>query len=293
LLRLVLLLLTCSIPATSIDPELARLINALQRAECSVSPDPVARDGTLADLRRAAALNGLLPDGRLVAIDHDWYTPDQVLNRVDGWLPLIACVAREANIPPALLAGTLAAEIDLDYHLADAVFDSIVRSPFGEIAAHVEIGVGYAGIHWSGLRRALPRLGPRLLTSRFLKVYRHLIRSRSDAGLTRLATRYIVLDIANAAVMVRAYAELRLPGHHLTATTPLTTTDMAMIWTAYRGGVTGTPMDIRSDHRWSLIRFQRESNVAVMGDSLIAQPYYAYYAERFASVAVPRISNCC
>lgn len=282
--RLFVLLVICSIPATGSDFEVMRLLNAAPWSECGTPFTAVARDGTLAELRRADALNALIPDRRLRAINHTWYTRDQVFDRVDGWLPIIDCIAREADIPPALLAGTLAVEIDLDYHLTDAVMDNLIRSPMGDIAAQVEIGVGYAGIHWSGLRRSVAWLGPRLSGSAFFRLYRRLIMSRTDAVLTRLATRYVVLDIANAAVMLRAYAELKLPGRRLSHTTLLTDAQMALIWTAYRGGISSTPVDTRNDHRWSLIRFQHESSVTIMGDSLIAQPYYAYFRERMDSV---------
>jgi hypothetical protein len=274
--RYVILLLICSIPSAGSDPRLVKLLSLLQRSGC-VTLHPVDLRGTRTDIQHAHALNALLTDSRRRAIDHDYLSNDQVLARIDAELPLIGCIAGDAHIPPELLAGVLALELDLDYHLTDTVGDLLVMSPLGEGFANIDIGAGYSQVHIKRLKAAIQMLKP--TDSPFLSAYRDLITSASTVDLTIFATRYRALDIANAALMLRYYTSLRIGNH----SQPLSLDDMAIIWSAYRGGVIGTTVDPDANHRWALVNYQHVTDPNLMGDTIIAQPYLRYFRLRFSS----------
>ena len=259
---------------TASDPDAERLRAELPAAGCATLAAPVDHGRVLEELRHAYEWNRLLAGSPLRAIDHDYFSSEEVLARVDGWLPLIACLAREFDEPPELLAGIVALELDLDYHLTDAVIDSLLRSPWGSFFGRVEVGAGYAGVHFGHLRPALATLGEQFSTSPFYRDYYRLIMTRSNADLTLLATRNTFIDLADAAMMARYYARLRL-GQRPWAS--MTIDDMAFIWSAYRGGVVGSAADPRADSRWSLDYLQKADNPHVFGDTIIALPYFSYY----------------
>ncbi len=270
---LALIIAVYLVPAAS-DPDAERLRTELPAAGCARPAAPADHGRVLEELRHAYQWNRLLAGSPLMAIDHDYFGGEEVLARVDGWLPLIACIAREFDEPPALLAGIVALELDLDYHLTDAVIDSLLRSPWGWLFGRVEIGAGYAGVHFGHLRPALATLGQQFSTSPFYQGYYRLIMTRTNADLTLLATRYPFIDLADAAMMARYYARLRL-GQRPWAS--MTIDDMAFIWSAYRGGVVGMAADPRPDSRWSLDYLQKADNPHVFGDTIIALPYFSYY----------------
>ncbi len=275
---MVFLVVWCSSPQR--DPDAERLLAALPVAGCATGLASVDHAGVIEELTLAYEWNRLLADSRLAAVDHRYFSPVQILDMVDSWTPLIVCIAGEFDIPPELLAGLLALEIDLDYHLTDAVADGLIRTPPGSGLASIEMGAGYAGVHFGHLRPALAEMGKDFSPSRFYQQYYNLIMRRSQADLTLLSTRCLALDIANAAVMARYYAALRLANR---PPSEMTVNDMAFVWSAYRGGVVGTPADPRKDSRWSLDYLQKADNPHVFGDTIIALPYFSYYHEVFKS----------
>jgi hypothetical protein len=273
------LVVWCASPQIDSDGE--RLRAEILAGGCAVLPAEIDHAGVIEELQHAYQWNRLLADSRLVAIDHSYFSTAHVLDMVDGWTPVIACIAHEFAIPPDLLAGVLALELDLDYHLADAVADGLIRTPFGAGLSSIEMGAGYAGVHFGHLRPALQTMGERFSAAPFYRDYYHLIMTRSQADLTLLSTRYSVIDIANAAAMARYYALLRLGDRPMDS---LTVEDMAFVWSAYRGGVVGTPADPRADSRWSLDCLQRADNPRLFGDTIIALPYFAYYRSLYQAV---------
>jgi hypothetical protein len=279
---LALIIAVYLLPAAS-DPDAERLRAELPPAGCAAPAAPVDHGRALEELHHAYEWNRLLAGSPLMAIDHDYYSGEEVLARVDGWLPLIACIAREFDEPPELLAGIIALELDLDYHLTDAVIDSLLRSPWGGLFGRVEIGAGYAGVHFGHLRPALATLGAQFSTSPFYQDYYRLIMTRSDADLTLLATRNTFIDLADAALMARYYARLRLGQRPWDS---MTIDDMAFTWSAYRGGVVGSVADPRPDSRWSLDYLQQADNPHVFGDTIIALPYFSYYRAVYGSAHV-------
>lgn len=269
---MVLMMALFSLPGSYPDAE--HLVSLIPQRGCAVLAPHPDHAGVLEDLRHAYEWNQLLAGSALAAINQDYFSPEDVLDKVEGWSPVIACVAREFAIPPELLAGIMSLELDLDYHVTDAIFDSGIRSPWGRLISDIEIGVGYAQAHYKHLRPALATFGGDFSTSRFYQAYYAMTIARSDGDLTLLATRHPVIDLANAAVMARYYALLRLDKRPMA---DLTVTDMAFIWSAYRGGVVGTAADPRADSRWSLDYLRQADNPYVFGDTLIALPYFTYY----------------
>ncbi|MBX3080758.1 MAG: hypothetical protein KF716_03930 [Anaerolineae bacterium] len=277
--RSVILLLLCSFPPAGIDPRVTAVLALLPASNCA-QLQPVDPRGTLTDIQHAHDLNALIADARRRAIDHAYFTDEQVLTRIDADLPLIGCLARAARLPPELLASVLALELDLDYHLTDAVGDQLILSPLGEGFANIDVGAGYAQVHIKRLKTAIIALNPNLPPSPFLRAYADLITDASAVDLTLFATRYRALDVANAALMLRYYTALRMGSQ----TQRLSLDDMAIIWSAYRGGVIGTPVDPDSNHRWALVNYQHVNDPMLMGDTLIAMPYLRYFSLRFNSI---------
>jgi hypothetical protein len=277
--RFMIMLIVAWIPVTNAEPEVQRLYSAIPHSGCAVVA-VVDHERTLEELSRAYQWNALL-DIRVAALNHDYLSPEQVLTKVDNWAQLIGCVAREFDIPPALLAGIMATELDLDYHVTDATVDSLVGSPFSDVFGDIEIGAAFGGIHFKHLEPALRSIGGDYSTSEFYQRYYHLTSQRSIRELTILATNHRLIDLANAAVMARYYALLRMGNRSLN---DMTLTDMAFTWSAYRGGVSGTAADMLDSHRWSLPYLQKTDNPNVFGDTLIAMPYFSYFGEVYGVV---------
>jgi hypothetical protein len=280
LVRLVVLLAVASILPEGGDHDMVALAGAF---DCQVETASVLIDsaGTLEAVAAAKAWNALLAVTAPLraATDHDNLPASQVIARVDALASDIACVARVFKLPPALLAGLLAAEMDLDYHRADTIVDMLIASGWGDALAVLDMGMGMGGVHHGGLRRALAALGSSFSSSPFYEVY-FRVTMRADAmRLTRLASRYVLFDLANVAVLARHYAELRMGGAPLEA---MTVVDMAFTWSAYRGGVIASPADPDGPRRWSAERLQQASDPRSEPDALLARPYFAYYGALFA-----------
>ncbi|MEP7285545.1 MAG: hypothetical protein ABI947_07235 [Chloroflexota bacterium] len=269
-------------PDTDLDA--ARTIAALAIGRC-VGTAQVDHARTVEEVTYAHEWNRLLIDTRT---DAPLATPergsvfgvDAALTMVDGWTPLIGCVAREFDIPPALLAGVVATELNVDYDWLDEIVDSKIRARgvIGEVFCYVAVGGGYASVHTPHLRRALATFGAAFSQSPFYRRYYQIVMSGSLPDVTRITTRYLPFDIANAAVMARYYALLRMGSRPLFQ---MSLTDMAFTWSAYRGGVSDTPSDPDGDYRWRLSFLQKADNPAVFGDTLIALPYFSYFRSVF------------
>src|SRR5258708_25717663 len=113
--RMMALVLVVSFPAAGGDPEIERLYSGLPAAGCAEIIRPIDHAGVLEALDHAYAFNKML-DRHVAAVNHDYFTTPQVLAMVVGWTPQITCVAQQFDIPPGLLAGSLALSLDLEYH---------------------------------------------------------------------------------------------------------------------------------------------------------------------------------
>ncbi len=276
-------LIAAFVPVTGDDPDAERLILDLH-CDPSVTPGvPVDHGRVVEEVRHAHEWNSLLLNSPLATQERGgFFGVEAVLATVDDWSPLIACIAREFSIPPELLAGLLATELDLDYHLTDAAVDTTIRmrTLVGHGLCTVAIGGGYGGVHTSHLKPALATFGQDFSVSPFYQTYYHLITSRDSPAVTWLTTNYLAIDLANAAVMARYYARLRLGSRPLES---LTLTDMAFVWSAYRGGVVGTPADPDAGSRWSLDALHKADNPYIFGDTIIALPYFSHYRAVYRS----------
>ncbi len=273
LYRALAIVVIASFPATAGDPDVDRLYTSLPANGCATIISPIDHAGTLEAVKQTYRWNDLL-DKAYRAQKDNYFTPERVLAIDESWTPQIACVAEQFDIPPELLAGIMALELDLDYHLTDAVIDNLVMSPVGDEVSQVEAGSAYAGVHFAHLRPALASIGPDFSSSPFYRTYYRITMTRTYADLTELSTRYRLLDIANAAVMARYYALMRVGQRSLQ---DMTVTDMAFTWSAYRGGVLQTAADPRANYRWRLDYLQKATDTTILGDSLIAVPYFAYF----------------
>lgn len=276
----ILLTMLSSISGNS-DVSAENLLAALSGMGCAATVQPTDHGRVLEEIAHARAWNARLRGTPLAAIDHQYFSAEAVLARIERWTPLIVCIAGELKIPPELLAGLLALELDLDYHQTDAVFDWFVQSPLGAIFSRVEIGAGYAGVHFNHLRPALATLGENFSPSPFYRAYHRITLTRAPAELTWLATHYRVFDLTNAAVMARYYASLRL---EKPISDRMTLDDMAFIWSAYRGGIGATAADPSANHRWRLANYQKADNPYILGDTIIALPYFSHYREVFSAI---------
>lgn len=279
LTRVLIMLAVVSFPMVS-DLDVQRLHTAFPPAACATA-NQIDQAGLVEQLHHAYEWNRLL-DKSFAAVNQNYFSIPNVLANVQQWTPLITCLARVFDLPPELLAGVLALEIDLDYHFVDAVADGLMRSSvLGDVLSPVVMGAGYAGVHFSHLKLALATFGADFSPSPVYQIYYRIVIRRSIPELTLLATRDPLIDIADAAVMTRYYALLRLGGRPMSS---LTLTDMAFIWSAYRGGVKNTPADLpdKRDYRWSVAYLQSADNPRILGDSLVALPYFTYYQAVFS-----------
>ena len=262
------------------DPARAALEAAFPAGPC-VHTQPVDPGRTLEEIRQAHAWNALLVGTGLATPERGGvYSPQAVLDQVETWLPLIGCLAQEFDIPPALLAGTVAAELDVDYHWTDLAVDSAMRTGTvgGGIISYLVTGGGFASVHTSHLRPALRLLDKDFSQSPFYRGYYRIVMSYDFPAFTRLTTSSRLVDLANGSVMARHYAGLRMGNRPLKR---LSAVDMAFVWAAYRGGVSNTAADPDDGYRWSLETLRTVSNPHLFGDTIIALPYFSYYRLRF------------
>lgn len=282
-IRLLICWIVALLPSRGGDLDIARMAGAL-RCDITSLPD-TDRGEVIAQVANAHRWNAvMISEGavQVAAIDYDYLTTDEILMRIQEIAPLIVCVAREFGISPALVAGIIATAQDLDYNQIDSVVDRLVATGWGDGLSALDISAGLAGVHYYHLRPALARFGEQFSASPFYREYYRSVMSADRPAWIRLASRYPLYDVTNVAAMARHYAELRMG---LRPLFEMTAADMAFVWSAYRGGVSNTHADPRSDHRWSLERYQRARDPFMLGDTLIALAYFRYYCEVFSAAA--------
>lgn len=282
--RILVIVFVASVPAPAGDLELS--------AMAAVSPCPPLHPGaasrtamvehgrTLEELAHARAWNARLAeqgDAR-AAMNHEFLSTEEVLRHVDALAPLLACVAQAFGISPALLAGLLAAELDLDYHQTDVVMDWLIATGWADALTLLDINTGRAGVHIATLKPALATMGSAWTDSPLVRTYAGIVGRSERAQLMRLASRSVLFDLCNAAAVARYYALLRMDGRPLTS---MTLPDMAFVWAAYRGGVADTAAD-HGPRVWSLANLRRAEDPYMLGDTLLALPYFSHYQEVFA-----------
>ncbi len=271
---LLVIALIVSAPTASPPMPAAQQLPAMH---CSTPVTMIDHGRVREEVQHALEWNRLLSDSPLASPERGgYYTAEEVLARVDSWTPTIACLAREVAVPPELLAGLVATELYMDYNIVDVVVDGLIRSEcvIGEMLSYVVRGGGYASVHITHLVPALKTLGKAWSSSPFYTAYYDLITTLDLPGITRLATRDLIVDLMDAAVMARYYADLRLGNRHIA---DMTTDDMAFVWSAYRGGVAGTPADPDPGSRWSLDYLRAANQPYIFGDTLVALPFFSYY----------------
>lgn len=216
---------------------------------------------------------------RAAAIDHTFRTTDEVLDVVDGLIPLIGCVAREYDLPPALMAGIIAAAQDLDYNEIDAAVDSWLMTGWLDGLTFFDIGAGVANVHYRSLRPAVQSIGETGRVGAFARNHRESALRQDKAGWIRLSSRYPAYDLANLAVMARYYGQLRMGERPLMG---MTAVDMAFVWSAYRGGVVNTAVDDRPGYRWDAVMYQHATDLFMLGDTVVALAYFRHYRAVFS-----------
>lgn len=184
--------------------------------------------------------------------------------------------ARKYNIDPALLAGVVAVEMDLDYDRQDALQDGLGRlgilNKFGFLLGN---GSGVANVHNESLKTAIQYLeNHKLPGTDNAKNYDWSWENRSSFN----------GSVEAAAIVVAMYSN-----EHGSITT---SEDMAVIWGAYKTGIKGFVPDDTNYGYETIEDFKNHiardtANVDVkfqMGkNAYYAQPYFEYFKETFAS----------
>jgi hypothetical protein len=132
---------------------------------------------------------------------------------------LIASVALDFGIPGALLAGTLASEMDLDYERQDQRQDDLAASSF----VHLGDAFGIAQVHGETLTTAIDYLTE------------HKLRGASvAASFDRSVDNLLTMPgaVTSAAIVLAMLVHLKGGG-------PLSPADMAVVWGGYRAGIQG------------------------------------------------------
>jgi len=282
---LTLMITAAAIPASGVDYEAAR-VRAVMKQVCPhyhylITP----RDGLEADLDRARRWNALMINfgSPAASMDRRFLLPDQVVDQVEQLIPLIGCAASAFELPPDLLAGIIAAALDLDYNPIDRFVDGSIALGWGEPLTTFDVSAGYAQVHYDPLSRALMWMGRGRFESPLYQAFFDLIQRRDRAGYIRLASRFPMVGILSGAAMTRYYTDLRMGSRGLDQ---LTLTDKVTIWSAYRGGVSDQPADPASNHKWGLSHYMSAQNPYLLGDMILAAPYFAYF-QGAAISAVP------
>ncbi len=144
---------------------------------------------------------------------------------------LIEEMAKKYGVPPALLAGVIASEMDFDHHwLTGAVDDGIMRN----LGVGVGDGYGAASVHFDTLEAATRYLNEHHLTgagdaSQFWDNFDDVF----------LGVRFMGKNPAEFPTSVESAAIVTAAYMHLHGKPPdqLTPEDMAVIWAGYRTGV--------------------------------------------------------
>jgi hypothetical protein len=195
--------------------------------------------------------------------------------------PFIKATAEKYGIEPALLAGTVASEMDFDLSHAAAMSDGAWRNDL----LHLGKGPGIASVHYDSLTWALGYLqGSR---SKVADEAAQFIRSDPDQAKAADFRN----SVESAAIVLAALQE----GHKRQGAGASTAQDMAVIWGGYRGGVEG--LNPQGD-AYSLQGFGKnrldepdaskmaeatgDPRAAMGGNAYQSEPYFDYLLKSYA-----------
>lgn len=195
--------------------------------------------------------------------------------------PFIRATAEKYGIEPALLAGTVASEMDFDLSHAAAMSDGAWRHGVLQMGK----GPGIASVHYDSLTWALG-----YLQGGNSKVANEAARFiRSDPDQTKAAD--FRNSVESAAIVLAALQE----GHKRQGGGGGTAQDMAVIWGGYRGGVTGlNPQgDAYSLQGFGQNRLDQpdaskmaeatgDPSAAMGGNAYQSEPYFDYLLKSYA-----------
>ncbi|HQN44641.1 MAG TPA: WXG100 family type VII secretion target, partial [Anaerolineaceae bacterium] len=159
----------------------------------------------------------------------DVFTSQQAIDTVLENRALIEKYAAQYGIPPALLAGVIAAEMDLDYKVTDSIQDWIINLPLiGEDIGKLNIldpagsAPGYANVTERTLRWAIDKYPQDFPGADAASNYDFSSKHRAS----------LEGSVEGAAIVLAKYTEL-----HGGVSSP---EDMAVIWGAYKTGIHGS-----------------------------------------------------
>ncbi|HRE46265.1 MAG TPA: hypothetical protein PLD47_00945 [Aggregatilineales bacterium] len=265
-------------PVVSGDLRAGRIMAAKAAVCSSATLTLVPREAVYADLAHAREWNALFarksPYSNAVAIDRQFLGTSEALDYVFALADEIICAAKVVEIPSSLLAGVLAAALDFDYNAIDRFVDGAIAFGWGDPFTAFDVSAGYAQVHYLPLRRTLLSMGRAFFSSTIYEDFYDLIIDGDQANYLRSASRSTLVGILSGAVMVRHYTDLRLNGRSMAT---LTATDMALIWTAYRGGVSETAADPTRNYRWDVRHYRHADNPYLFADALLSRPYFVYF----------------
>lgn len=182
-------------------------------------------------------------------------------------------IAKKYGLDPALLAGTVAVEMDLDYDWIDKIQDGLGRRNIG-----AGDGPGVANVHNASLETAVNYLKEHNLAGNdFAQNYDWSSSNRSSFN----------GSMEGAAIVLAMYT-------HAHGGAP-TSDDMAVIWGAYKSGIKGFIPNDPGEGYASLDHFRNNTANGGIGEFLMgknayyAQPYFEYFKEAF-SQPVPQIT---
>ena len=210
----------------------------------------------------------------------DFYNSQQAIDIVLKNRTLIEQYAAKYGISPALLAGVLAVEIDLDYKLKDRIQDDLIKSlgiDIGKLDPRDPGGSapGYANVTERTLRWAIEQYPSDFPGAEAVKNYDFSSGHRASIPGT----------IEAAAIVLAKYTQL-----HGGASSP---DDMAVIWGAYKTGIHGLiPGDPNQggylsleDYRLHIARGteQQPAEFRMGQNAYYVQPYFQFFFEQFQS----------
>ncbi len=208
----------------------------------------------------------------------DVFTSQQAIDTVLENRALIEKYAAQYGIPPALLAGVIAVEMDLDYKDKDRLQDGIINLTgidIGELDIRDPAGSapGYANVTERTLRWAIDKYPQDFPGADAASNYDFSSKHRAS----------LEGSVEGAAIVLAKYTEL-----HGGVSSP---EDMAVIWGAYKSGIHGSiPEDPNEggylsveDYRLHIARGSDELSPEFrMGqNAYYVQPYFQFFTEQF------------
>jgi hypothetical protein len=143
---------------------------------------------------------------------------------------IIEKIAAKYNISPVLLAGVVAAEIDMDTQGHDVILDGLERRGFYSVLSE---GLGVANVHTPSLEMAVKYLNEHNLPGAAEASKYPLL----DVQTTRQYRATFEGSVEAAAIVTAMYNDAyKSAGHPQGA---VTASDMATVWAAFRTGING------------------------------------------------------